>query len=54
MDARLKYYKHIARAAAKGLEAALELRRLRGLLPTAARQLFTAIVTLTVDYALNV
>ncbi|KAG9185064.1 hypothetical protein G6011_03011 [Alternaria panax] len=54
MDARLKYHKHIARAAAKGLEAALELRRLRGLSPTVARQLFTATVAPTVDYASNV
>jgi hypothetical protein len=36
MDARLKYHKHIARAAAKGLEASLEPRRLRGLSPTVA------------------
>jgi ribonuclease HI/exonuclease III len=54
MDARLKYHKHIASAAAKGLEAALELRRLRGLSPTVARQLFTATVAPTVDYASNV
>jgi hypothetical protein len=54
IDARLKYYKHIAKAAAKGLEAALELRRLRGLSPTVARQLFTATVALIVDYASNV
>jgi hypothetical protein len=31
MDAKLKYQKHIARVAAKGLEAAMELRRLRDL-----------------------
>ncbi|KAJ6136898.1 hypothetical protein N7497_012150 [Penicillium chrysogenum] len=31
MDTRLKYKEHIARAASKGLEAAMELRRLRGL-----------------------
>ena len=54
MDARLKYHKHIARAAAKGLEAALELRRLRGLSPRVALQLFTATVAPTVDYASNV
>ena len=54
MDAGLKYHKHIARAAAKGLEAVLELRRLRGLSPTVARQLFTATVAPTVDYASNV
>jgi hypothetical protein len=33
MDARLKYKEHIARAASNGLEAAMELRRLRGLSP---------------------
>lgn len=54
MDAKLKYQKHIARAAAKGLEAAMELRRLRGLSPATARQLFTATVAPTVDYASNV
>ena len=54
MDASLKYHKHIASAAAKGLEAALELRRLKGISPTVARQLFTATVTPTVDYASNV
>ena len=54
INARLKYHKHIARAAAKGLETALELRRLRGLSPIVARQLFTATVAPTVDYASNV
>jgi hypothetical protein len=54
MDASLKYHKHIASAAAKGLEAALELRRLKGISPTVARQLFTATVAPTVDYASNV
>lgn len=54
IDARLKYQKHIARAAAKGLEAVIELKRLRGLSPTTARQLFTATVALTIDYASNV
>jgi hypothetical protein len=54
MDASLKYHKHIASAAAKGLETALELRRLKGISPTVARQLFTATVAPTVDYASNV
>jgi ribonuclease HI len=54
MDAKLKYQKHIARAAAKGLEAAMELKRLKGLSPATARQLFTATVAPTVDYASNV
>jgi hypothetical protein len=44
MDTRLKYKEHIARAASKGLEAAMELRRLRGLSPATARQLFTSTV----------
>ena len=54
MDTRLKYKEHIARAASKGLEAAMELRRLRGLSPSTARQLFTSTVTPVVDYASNV
>ncbi|CRG92890.1 hypothetical protein PISL3812_09965 [Talaromyces islandicus] len=54
MDTRLKYKEHIARAAAKGLEAAMELKRLRGLSPATARQLFTSTVAPVVDYASNV
>ncbi|KAJ5288046.1 hypothetical protein N7478_003732 [Penicillium angulare] len=54
MDSRLKYKEHIARAASKGLEAAMELRRLRGLSPATARQLFTSTVAPVVDYASNV
>lgn len=54
MDARLKYKEHIARAASKGLEAAMELRRLRGLSPATARQLFTSMVAPVVDYASSV
>jgi hypothetical protein len=54
MDARLKYKEHIVRAASKGLEAAMELQRLRGLSPATARQLFTATVAPAVDYASNV
>lgn len=54
MDARLRYKEHIARAASKGLEAALELKRLRGLSPRTARQLFTSMVAPVVDYASNV
>jgi hypothetical protein len=54
MDTRLKYKEHIARAASKGLEAAMELQRLRGLSPSTARQLFTSTVTPVVDYASNV
>jgi hypothetical protein len=54
MDTRLKYKEHIARAASKGLEAAMELRRLRGLSAATARQLFTSTVAPVVDYASNV
>jgi hypothetical protein len=54
MDAKLKYGEHIATAAAKGLEAVLELRRLKGLSAATARQLFTATVAPTVDYASKV
>ncbi|GFF99290.1 probable transposable element [Aspergillus udagawae] len=50
----LKYKEHIARAASKGLEAAMELRRLRGLSPATARQLFTSTVAPVVDYASSV
>lgn len=54
MDTRLKYKEHIARAASKGLEAAMELRRLRGLSPATARQLFSSTVAPVMDYASNV
>jgi hypothetical protein len=54
MDAGLKYKEHIARAATKGLKAAMELQRLRGLTPRTAWQLFTATVAPVVDYASNV
>ncbi|KAJ3453787.1 hypothetical protein MRS44_018419 [Fusarium solani] len=54
MDAGLKYKEHIARAASKGLKAAMEPKRLRGLSPATARQLFTATVAPVVDYASNV
>ncbi len=54
MDAKLKYQEHISRAASKGLQAAMELRRLRGLSPATARQLFTCTVAPVVDYASSV
>ena len=54
MDAKIKYKEHIARASSKGLEAALELKRLRGLSPAMARQLFTSMVVPVVDYVSNV
>jgi hypothetical protein len=54
MDAKLKYKEHIWRAASRGLEAAMELRHLRGLSTSTARQLFTSTVVPVVDYASNV
>ena len=54
MDAKIRYKEHIARASSKGLEAALELKRLRGLSPATARQLFTSTVVPVMDYASNV
>jgi hypothetical protein len=54
MDAKLRYKEHIARAASKGLQAAMELKRLHGLNPGTARQLFTSMVAPVVDYASNV
>ena len=54
MDAKLKYKEQVARASSKGLEAVMELRRLRGLSPLTARQLFTSTVAPVVDYASNV
>ena len=54
MDAKPKYKEHIARAASKVLEAAMELRRIRGLSPSTARQLFASTAAPVVDYASNV
>ncbi|KAL3955841.1 hypothetical protein ACCO45_009860 [Purpureocillium lilacinum] len=54
MDAGLKYNEHMATAANKGLEAAMGLRRLRGVTPATARQLFASTVAPAVDYASNV
>jgi ribonuclease HI len=54
IDAKLKYKEHLARAASKGLEAVLELKRLKGLSPATTRQLFTTTVASVVDYASNV
>ena len=51
MNAKIKYKEHIARVSSKGLEAALELKRRRGLSPTTAHQLFTSTVVPVVDYA---
>ncbi|EXK78757.1 hypothetical protein FOQG_16581 [Fusarium oxysporum f. sp. raphani 54005] len=54
MESRLYYKQDIARAATKGLEAAMGLKRLKEMAPSTTRQLFTAIVALVVDYASNV
>ena len=54
MDAKLKYKEHVVRAAFKGLVTVMELKRLRGLSPLTARQLFTSTVTPVIDYASNV
>ncbi len=54
IDAKLRYKEHIVRAASKGLKAAMELKRLRGMSPLMAWQLFTSMVAPVVDYASNV
>ena len=54
MDCELRYKQHIARTAAKGLTAALALKRLKMLSPRIARQLFIATVAPVMDYAANV
>ena len=54
MDSKLQYKQHIARAATKGLEAALNLRRLRDLSLLTARHLFAATVAPVVDYISNI
>lgn len=51
MDWGLRYHAHLARAATRGLQAALALKRLRGLRPSTARQLYKATVAPVVDYA---
>ncbi|KAF3352217.1 6-phosphogluconate dehydrogenase, decarboxylating 2 [Verticillium dahliae VDG1] len=54
MDIGLRYKEHLASAATKGLEAAMELKRLRGLTPATARRLFVSTVAPAVDYASSV
>jgi hypothetical protein len=51
MDAKLRFKKHMAEAATRGLAAAMCLRRLKMLSPQTARQLFAATVAPTMDYA---
>ncbi|PHH92210.1 hypothetical protein CDD83_8410 [Cordyceps sp. RAO-2017] len=50
MDTNLRFKEHIVRAAAKGLAAAMCLRRLKMISPRMARQLFVATVAPTMDY----
>jgi ribonuclease HI len=54
MDSQLRYRQHIARVSSRALEAAIELKRLKGLPRATARQLFTAMVAPILDYASNV
>ena len=54
MDSRLRYQEHTARAATRGLRAAMALKRLRGLSPSVTRKLFNATVAPVVDYASSV
>jgi ribonuclease HI len=50
LDQRLSFHSHSARAAKRGEKAALALRRLRGLRPGTARQLFLATIAPVTDY----
>ncbi|KAJ5215587.1 uncharacterized protein N7498_001994 [Penicillium cinerascens] len=50
----LRFKSHIGKAAKKGMEAVLALRRLHGLPPSVARQLFTSTVASKIDYAATV
>lgn len=54
MDMKLKHKEHTAEAAAKRLEAVLELRRIKWNSSATMRQLFRFIVAPVVDYASNV
>jgi hypothetical protein len=54
MDSALRYKEHTARAATRGLRAAMALKRLRGLSPSVTRNLFNATVAPVVDYASSV
>ena len=50
LDQKLSFHSHTARAAKRGEKAALALRRLQGLRPAAARQLFLATIAPVTDY----
>jgi hypothetical protein len=51
LDRKLRFKAHMARAAKKGTNAALALKRVRGTNPKTARRLFTALVAPSMDYA---
>lgn len=51
IDSRLRFRSHVAHAAAKAQEAALAVKRLKGLRPRAIRQMVTAVVWPVADYA---
>ena len=51
LDQQLRYNHHAGRVAKRGLNAVLGLKRLKGLRPNAARQLYLAMVLPIIDYA---
>ena len=51
LDHELRFQQHAARAAKRGVAAALALKRIKGMTAKVARQLFTATVAPTCDYA---
>jgi hypothetical protein len=53
-DRRLRFESHVGKAADKGMKAVLALRRLHGLPPSVARQLFISTVASKIDYAASV
>ena len=54
MDCKFRYKHQMAKAATKGLAAAMALKRLRMTTPSTARPLFTATIAPIMDYALNI
>ena len=50
-DQALRFQQHTARAPKRGVNAALALRRIKGMTVRVARQLFTGMVASTGDYA---
>jgi ribonuclease HI len=53
-DQQLRFGLHAARAAKRGLQAALAMKRLKGLQPNSARQIFSATVAPVIDYASSI